>query len=210
MAGPPDHIPADELWTFITQLPRPTRHVEFPRKDPNTGEAIGQVVLQILSQQEQMAACIAAERFARDLLKEYAKKGEEGLGYDNVYNNAAAVEVLYRATLSASSFDEGEKRPFFPSPKDMREKLSPDEIGILMAAYLRFQSESGPIVSQMTEEEMEAWVKRLAEGGSAFPLYRCSSDAVTELVMRMASRLYSYWTATSSPGSPQEESTQSD
>lgn len=207
MAGPPEHIQPDELWALITKLPRPSKTVDFPRMVPDTDQPVGQVSFQILSQQDQMTACVAAEKFARDVLKEYAKKGDEGIGYENLYKNAAAIEVLYRATFSRSSMEEGAPRPFFPSPRDMRENLTPDEVGLLMEAYLRFQVECGPVVAYMSEEEMEAWVKRLVEGGSAFPLYRCSSEAVSELVMRMASRLYNYWTATSSPGSQPDDDT---
>lgn len=202
MGLPSTEIPASELWLHLMQLPRPSREVDYPRKDPVTGEPIGKLVMRVLSQQEQMAAATAAETFTRSLIKD-KPKGEESLGYENVYKNAAAIEVLYRACRA----QEDLARAFFPSPKLMRDQLTADEVGVLLAIYIQVQSELGPIVAHMEEGEMEAWVRRLVEGGSSFPLALLSSEGVTDLVMLMASRLLPFLTATSSSGSQLDEST---
>ncbi len=201
MSLPPKDIAASDLWTRLTQLPRPSREVDYPRLDPTTGESIGKVVIQILSQQEQMVAAVAAERFTREQLKD-PKGTEAGLGYQNVYKNAQAVEVLSRACRRS----DDPTQPMFPSPKLMREQLTPDEVGVLLSIYLEVQTELGPIVAHMDEGEMEAWIRRLVEGGSAFPLAQLSSELTSDLVMLMASRLYPSLIATSSPGSQPDDS----
>lgn len=201
MSGPPPDVAPNELWLRLTQLPRPSKTVDYPRLDPVTGEPIGKVILQVLSQQETDAAQLAAERHAREVFKD--KPQENGIGYENVYKNAAAVEVLYRAVKCS----DDPTRPFFPSPKQMRLQLTNDEIAVLLSMFLEVQGEMGPIVSKMGDEEMEAWVRRLVEGGSTYPLASLSSEARSELTMRMALRLYTFLTDISSPGSPPEEPT---
>lgn len=191
-------IDASELWLRLAQLPRPSRTVDYPKLDPITGEPMGKVLVQILTQEEQMEAAIAAERYTKAQVKD-SDRGS--LGYENVYKNACSVEVLYRAIKRVDK----PTHTFFPSPRDIRQKMTPDEVGVLMAMYLEVQREMGPIVADMTDTELEAWITRLVEGGSAFPLGSLSSEGMSSLVMLMASRLYRLRTDSSSVGSPPEK-----
>ena len=61
---------------------------------------------------------------------------------------------------------------------------------------------SSPDLASSRLTEYEAWVRRLAEGGKAFPFDSLSWDLRTTLVRSMASQLVDYWTAISSAGSP--------
>lgn len=126
--GPPEHVSAGELWAKLNEHPRPTRVVDFPRRDAE-GKAIGQVAIWVLTQEEQMVCAATAERFA----KERVKDGKpEDLGYETVYVNQAIVEVLYRVCRRVDDV----KMPAFPSPGLIREKLTAEECQQLFESYL--------------------------------------------------------------------------
>lgn len=199
---PPKNIPPDQLWVELSKMPRPYRIVDFPRKHPETGEPMGRVAIQVLSQSDQIAASAEAERFTRNTLKGAlegnAQSGERTQSYDDIYNNASVDEVLFRAVRRA----DDPNALFFPTVQAIRTKLSHDEVAALFRMYMIVQTELGPLVAEMSEGEMEAWVEVLVKGGSAVPLVRLSSDGVSNLVMLMARRLHSYSMATSSSGTP--------
>ena len=196
-----DEMKPSELWAEIIALPRPSRVIEFPRKKPD-GTPVGEFSMQVLKQEEQMLCAAAAERFTRKLLKDDApKNGDLARGYNDIYSNAAAVEILFRACRTKDDLI----KPLFPSPDVLRQNLTNDELGVLMSIYYTVQTELGPIVAYLSEEEIEAWIARLVEGGSSYPLDSLSSEAQKQLLMRLASRLYKPPTDTSLPGSPAEE-----
>lgn len=197
MSNPPTNISASQLWLKLSSQERPSKIVDFPRKGPD-GEPLGRLRIRILTQEEQMAATVAAENFVREHLKE-AKKDE--IGYERLYTDAVIVEVLFRACRD----EEDEKRAAFPSPKKLRQALTTEEIGALFRHYMTVQLELGPTVSSMSEEECEAWITRLAEGGSAFPFDLLDSDFQRVLLLHMAFRLRSSPTGSGSAGSPLDE-----
>jgi len=197
MPNPPTDIPPSELWLKIQEMPRPHIVVDFPRKDYE-GNPICKIALWVLTQEEQVSAAASATKTTKTLLKDLTLvNGEQARGYEDVYGNEAAVEVLFRACRHP----EDVKRPFFPNTAGVR-KLSVDEVGVLMNYYYEAQAKLGPIVSYMSEDEYEVWVKRLAEGASTFPLEQLSSALRNELMLRMALHLHVLLTANSSAGSP--------
>lgn len=198
MSGPPKDIPASQLWLKLQEMPRPTKLVDFPRMV--NGEPVGELAIRILTQEEQMICTAAAEDLTRKHIKE-GKKDE--LGYDRIFTDALTVELLFRACRDASD----PTRPAFPSPKQIREILTTDECATLFNHYLTIQLELGPIRVSMTAAEMEAWVDRLVEGGSAFPFDLISSGLQRLLLLHMAFRLRSSQTDMSSAGSRGEEPT---
>ncbi len=202
MPGPPDTIPASALWMQLQEMPRPSRVVDYPRADPITGDAIAQVVIQVVSQAEQMSAAAAADRYAIATLKRSPKKDEHSEGYETIYNNECTVQLLFRAVRRA----EQPTLPLFPSADSIRE-LTQDEVGALARMYLIVQRELGPVVSTMTEEEKDAWLRVLGEGASAFPLACLDSAAIEALLMHSARRLLKFSTDSSSAGTSHEAST---
>lgn len=198
MAGPPETIDASELWLAITTLPRPHRVVPFPRKLPGSDEPVGELAIWPLSQEEQMASNVEADRFTKRLLKDPQKKEEANLGYEHTYANEVAVQVLYRACRNPKDL----AKPAFPSPTDMRAKMSTDEVGVLFSVYATVQFEIGPIVASMSKEEREAWILRLEEGGSAFPFDALSWEEKRILLPFLASQLVDCWMAMCSLGKP--------
>jgi hypothetical protein len=190
-----------ELWAEITAMPRPSRVVEFPRKKPD-GTAVGEFLMQVLTQEEQMLSSAAAERFTKKMIGDAPKSDEVARGYNDVYTNEAAVQILFRACRSKDDL----KKPLFPAVEALRQNLSNDEIGTLMNFYYVVQSELGPVVAGMTEAEMDAFVARIIEGGSSYPLGSLSWEVVTQLLSFLASLRYSSLMSKSSPLSPPVDS----
>lgn len=193
-----EKLEPSELWRALTALPRPTREMPLPIFKPGTEESIGSVLVWPLTQEEQMAANAAADKFTKELLKDPQKKDEANLGYHHTYTNEVAVQVLYRACRDPND----EKRPAFPSPGLMRQKFSTDQIGVMFHSFCTIQSELGPIRAHLTKEETEALLFRLVEGGSAFPFDSCSWEQQRTLVLSTASQLVSCWMAMFSAGLP--------
>lgn len=202
MSGPPKDIEPSSLWLKLSGKERPFKLVDFPRNDEN-GEPIGQLAIRILTQEEQMAATAAAEKLAKELLKD-GKKDE--IGYERLFTDAVCLEVLFRACRDP----EDQVRSAFPSVKQIQKALTTEECAVLFSHYLTVQMELGPIVISMSDEEIEAWITRLAEGGSAFPFDLLSSDLQKIVLLSMAFQLRSSATDKSSAGSQLEESTAND
>lgn len=206
--SPPADMPASELFQALITLPRPFEIVDFPRKDPVTGQSIGKVGIWVLTMEEQIQCHAEADKAAKAILKERQDAGDQNIGYEQIYKQCATSEILARALRDTKNIQAAA----FPSSKVIRAKLTPDEAGTLASQYMRTQTRLGPIVSTMSPDIAEDWIRRLGEGGSEFPLDALSSATKDELLMLMASELWMLRKArssmdTSSPGSPPEGST---
>lgn len=192
-----------QIWQLLTAIPRPTRKVPLPRNLPGTRETIGEIPVWPLTHGELIESNAAAEQRMRTLFKDENKKDELNLGYQHSFANELAVQHLWRACRDPNDLN----KPAFPSPKSMSLQLTGDEIGVLYNHYLTVQSELGPITSTMSDEEYEAWIRRIAESGSTDPFDSCSWDLQRTLVRIMASQLLDYWTVTSSVTSQPDDDT---
>lgn len=206
--GPPKDVDASDLWSLLTTLPTPHRIVDHPRKLPNSNESVGQIAIIPLTQQETINAQIAAEIYTRDVLKD--RKSGKPLGkddaitpgYDSIFKNEAAAQVLYRACRRPNDLT----RPVFPAPQLLKDKLTADEIGVLVNEFNITRVRCGPIVSLMTTEEKDAWLDALEAGGEAIaPFASLSSDLSLELLMHSVARTRSLRKASSSPGGPLDD-----
>lgn len=192
-----------QIWQLLTAIPRPTRKVPLPRNLPGTRESIGEIPVWPLTHGELIESNAAAEQRMRTLFKDENKKDELNLGYQHSFANELAVQHLWRACRDPNDLN----KPAFPSPKAMSLQFTGDEIGVLYNHYLTVQSELGPITSTMSDEEYEAWIRRIAESGSTDPFDSCSWDLQRTLVRIMASQLLDYWTVTSSATSQPDDDT---
>lgn len=199
MAGPPKDIPASQLWLKLASAERPTKVVDFPRRD-DQGRAVGQIRIRILTQEEQMTCATAAEEVAKAHIKD-GRKGE--IGYERLFTDALCIETLFRACRDA----DNPTAPAFPPPKQMRTILTTEECSALFLHYLTIQLELGPNALSLSEEECEAWIDRLVEGGSAFPFDLLSSEQKKVLVLYMAYQLRPSPKDKSSDGEQPDEST---
>jgi hypothetical protein len=199
--GPPAAADPETLWAKITQLPRATTDLAFPRRHPTTGEMFEQTVkLWVLTEAELMGARAAAEKFAKELLSDGDLATSGHLGYADIYRNELVVELMCRAVRS-----DNVAIPFFPSPKAARQYVTSDEWTVLFNAYCDFQLESGPILAHMDEATMNAWVEKLMEGARRSPLARLSSAQRDALLMHTASLLRQSLTGSGSLGEPLSE-----
>lgn len=196
MSQPPD-LPADELWLELTQLPRPHRSVEYPRKAKDG--SVRQLEMLVLTQTETMAITASAERWVRARLAEakaQAKKDEQSFAYEALYESRSSCELLFRCCRRVGDLDKG----FFPTPDAIAATLTTDEVAVLVLKYSWMRAELGPIVHEMSEAECKAWIDRIAEGSRADPLGEMSLGVQSQLMRFMASRLCSSPTDSSSPG----------
>lgn len=199
MKPPADLAPAD-LWAQITAMPRAHRIVPFPRRGPD-GQPMGNVAMQVLYQAETQSATVCTENRVRRALKASEAmpgSGEPRQSYEILFETWASCETLYRCCRKADDIS----KPFFLTVEEIAAKLSSDEIACLLLAYNQVRAELGPIVSEMSQEEMDAWIEMLAKGGSTVPLASLSLGAQSRLVLYMASLLYLSPTDSSLPGSP--------
>lgn len=195
-SGPPDDT---DLWTRLTAMPRPSKVVDFPRKDPS-GAPVGQVAIWVLTQEEQSAAAAAAQNITQKIVKEVPKKEDAQRGYDDVYDNVAAAEVLWRACRKPGNL----LVPAFPSPTELRARLTVDEVGALLNHYYAVMADLGPVTAGMGSEEMDALVERIAKSGERFPLDLLSPGLLRTLAFSLACRLYTLQRDKSSAGSQPE------
>ena len=189
-----------DIWTTITQMPRAHKLVDFPRKGAD-GNPVCSIAIMVLTQEDQNTAMSETERYTRRIIKEVPKDGEARRGYEDIYNNRAACEILFRACRRV----DDPRSSFFPVPDAIEKHLTPDEVAVLFRAYLEVQAQFGPILSRLSEEEVEGWVKRLREAGNRVPLAFLSLDALSDLAFSLACRIGRSATDTSSPGSPPDE-----
>lgn len=197
-------ITSDELWTQIASATRPHRLVPFPRKGED-GKPIGHLAMFVLSQEESEKAIASAEAWVRKILKEQKSlpgAGEPRTGYEELLDSRKSVELLFRACYQPEKLD----KKFFPAMESIAQKLTMDEVAILILNYRRVQMELGPVDSEMGPEERDAWIEKLAKGGSSFPLDYLSMGALTQLITYMASRLWTSQTPNSTPGSQPDAS----
>jgi hypothetical protein len=177
--GPPKGVEASELWSRLATRERPSTLIDFPGK-----ESPGQVAIRVLTVTELQQCRTNAEKEAKKLLGGETRAGD--IGYEDVYRNEFVVQVV---CLACRQVDDGGKFPAFPSPKHARDRLTEDDFAILWEAYGAWRRESGPILSEMTEPELEAWIRKLQEGGSRVPLATLSSAALQDAILLLIARL---------------------
>ncbi len=198
---PPTDIEPKALWQKLQELPRANEVVPFPRKD-FAGNPIGELRIWVLTQEEREEATAAAELYARKRLKD-AKATD--IGYEELYSNEVCVQILWRACRDVVD----PNRAAWPTDALLRQ-ITTEEIAVLFEHYITTQKKLGPIVAEMSPEDFDLWVKKLAEGGTQYPLNSLSSDMKNVLLLGMALRLHAQPTDKSSAGSPPEERLESD
>lgn len=201
MSGPPTNISAEDLWAKLQELPRPSKVVDFPRLGPD-GKPIGRIAIWVLTQLEQLAADKEAEDFAKKQLKEGKR---DDLGYDRIFTDALMASVLVRACRDPENLN----RPIFPGMIAMADKLTTDEAALLFEHYLTVQMELSPVQRRLSDGELDAWIDRLVEGGSAFPFSLMSSELQKLLLLHMAFQLRPSQKGTSSATESLESNTSS-
>jgi len=163
--------------------------IDFPRFGSD-GKPIDQIRIQTLTSEDQDRARAAAHADMKR--RGFAPEDIGSYGIREVYADAVAKEVIAMACLTADGVDLGKETPtygrIFRDGKDVG-KLAADEILTLFNAWQLLQAKFGPIEG-LDPTEVDVWIKRLVEGGSAFPLLSLPLPDLVELTSLLAARIY--------------------
>lgn len=193
MAGPPEDVPASELFLALQQ-PRPSEVVKFPRKTLD-GRAVGTVRILVLGMVEHDRARLAALEKVRKQHKLGIEETQSGMG-KAILEDAAAREILAIACVGetpvAGSEDSHAPRypRIFPDAESLNKTLSADEVAVLWNCYRLVQTKWGPFEKSIGPGELTQWIRRLVEGGAEFPLQFLSSVPLEDLASSLARRAY--------------------
>lgn len=203
--APPSNIDASDLWALIVKQDRAHKVIESPFTLPDGSKAM--VAVQILTQEEVQLSTIDAENYTKKAMKSASNslaKTEVNTGYESMYENRSMIEILSRACRQAVPTVDL-KKPFFPNTAAMAKHITTDQLTVLFNQYLTIQHELGPITSNMEQYELDAWVEKLAEGGSTHFLGMLTLAAQNQLILYMANQSWSLLKDKSLP-MPQPES----
>ena len=195
MSGPPKDVEASELFLKLQERPRPSEVIDYPRLGPD-GEPVGTVRIQVLTMTERQAALRRALAWCKkqnldkdDLASDIVQEG--------IYGAAVAREILAIACVSEKDWREDKDKGvplytrIFANGSQVDDVLTPDELATLFTAYTLTQKKFGPYASDIeTEAELNAWIRKLAEGGSAAPLAWRDSAQLVDLLQSLVARVY--------------------
>jgi hypothetical protein len=120
----------------------------------------------------------------------YTAEQLKSLTIREVLSDRIAKEVLvYACSTVAEQFRDANDQPvygkIFHSAEDVG-KLRAHELTVLWNAYLLVQSKFGPYEHTV---DVDAWVRRLTEGGQHFPLLSLDLPDLVNLTSSLAARL---------------------
>ena len=118
--------------------------------------------------------------------------------YLEEYSDQRALHLLSIACRRA----DDPRFPAFPTAASVRQRLTDDEVSVVVLAYSAFRRLSGPVVVELSPEECEAWLRVLKVRGSAARvlLAALSDEAKIDLVLHLVDKLPS-----PAPEAPVEE-----
>ena len=198
-----DQTPVEpNLFDELSKRKQPSRLVDLPVKDEN-GESIGKIIIRTLVHDDnveiQKAATLECDRIYKD-----EKIDHNSDIYQKRFDNIAAKHFIFRACRDP----ENPEKPFFPTPEHVGKHLSNDEIMLLLRHYETLQSERGPVIAYMSDNQFEEWVGKLAKAAEDSPYFLdlFLPEAKDHFIMYMARQLLSLQTAKFSATLPAEDS----
>ncbi len=199
---PPEDVEPTELWLKLCEA-LPSEVVDFPRKNKD-GKPIGKIRIQVLRMEDhnkaRMRATKALKETAKDsgIREDFDKNEMESDAIREVLGDLIAHELLCMACFSdkESGIVDSEGNPVyakvFATPYHIRSKLTADETLVLFNAYRLVQYKYGPLEKYVdSDEDLEAWIQRLKEGGSAFPLSVLPLPQLAELTYSLSEKISS-------------------
>lgn len=199
MSRPPEDVEASELFLKLCEA-RPSEVIDFPRKD-RAGNPVGKVRIQVLTMDDHNRARMVAQEILKRSAKDYGIPNLEKADMDSpavreVLGDLVAHELLCMACRVEDPTDPLVETPtygrVFRTADDLRKRVTADETLVLFNAYMLVQHKYGPFELTLNDDDdLEAWVKRLEEGGSAFPLLALSLPQLAELTLSQAQRISS-------------------
>jgi len=191
MPGPPNDVPASELWRRLSESPCPSEVIDFPRRDAR-GKPLGQVRIQVLQMEQHDEARIRAHMALKT--KRLDTEDLKGPSIQEVYGDMVARELLAMACVTPKALNPDDITPkygrIFARPEDLG-RLTADEINVLFTAYTMVQHRYGPYEGSIEDDtQLTAWLRRLVEGASAYPLAQRNWHQLVELTSSLAGRAY--------------------
>jgi hypothetical protein len=175
---------------------RPCKPIDFPGR---AGVRVGLWALTLYEEQE-------ARREAYAYVRTVAKFSELDLAWEEqqCVKDAVATEILAKALRDP----EVPIREFTASAQELRDRLGPDEIDLLMAAYNAYRAERYPLSSgQSAEKEVDQLVELVGKGSPIHARVSWLDTASLRKCLHTAvGRLASSMTGKSSQSSPQSAS----
>lgn len=170
-------------WLHIKSIPRKTKKIDFPRKDPATGDQVCGMLMRVLSVAELQDAALKAfvETQKRDDAKGLIVGSESWL---DVFNNERALQLLFRACIR-----ETDMWAFFPPPNMMRKSVTGEEVSRLVREYEILSKESAPFRYDVSDEEADVLIDEVIESNSLEALADCSWSAIGSVLLRACDRL---------------------
>ncbi len=195
-----EDVSPSELWQKLNES-RPSVVIPFPRKD-RKGNPVGNVRVQVLRMEDHNKARLLATKALKESVREAGlaeldKNEMEQESVKEVLGDLIAHELLCMACLTEESYGEdslGEPiyGRVFRTPGDVRKVLTADETLVLFNAYRKVQYDFGPFEKTIQDDgDVEAWVTRLQEGGSEFPLLALPLPQLVELTSALSAKIYS-------------------
>ena len=190
---PAKEIKPSELFLKLTEAPFPSESdLDFPRRGPD-GESLFKFRIRVLAQSDHDRARMAAHDSISK--RGYTPEQMQSQAIREVIGDAVAKELLAMACLENDShISDPNGNPkyarIFASAKDLGQ-LAADEISVLFNMYLLVQRKYGPLE---TSADVDAWVKRLVEGGSGFPLLQLDSQTLASVTFTSMVKMHSLFT----------------
>jgi hypothetical protein len=142
-----------------------------------------------------------ARELAKDEIKERVKDRNDLTIklIEEIIGDLVARFVLIKACRYVKPVKGCEGRPdgtqypyVFKDLDDLKKaQISADEIAVLFTMWEKFQHDCGPMYSDVADdEELNAWIVRLAQGASDHPLSRISLPQLADLTVLLARRAY--------------------
>ena len=184
---PPKDVAPSTLWRRLQETPWPSEVVDYPRNGFD-----GKIRIRVMSLEEADEAHLKAfEKLKRRL--ESADMNVSVI-QEGVYADACAKEVLALVCHEPDPIDPNAAIPTYPrvfTDGDMVGKLPPDEVMGLFTAYQLVQQKFSPSPREIrTDDELNQWIKVLAEGASLYPLARVHLLRLVELATLLGRRVY--------------------
>ena len=194
--GPPKDWEPTKVWDALADRPKPSAVIDLPIKTYR-GQALDKVRIQVLRRDEQTRARLAARARVIEVGRFQPEQLESDPVAAELLQTYSALETLAIALVTVNGVDgqTSDGRPttvygrVFRSSEDIERCLHDDEITTLWAQYLSVQRERGPLVTSLSEDEIDAWIATLKEAADALPLARLTWPALAELCLSLAHRL---------------------
>lgn len=177
----------DSIWAKLTELPRPSQLVPFPRLNPETGNPYCDIRMVILTAEETARVTAEAEKRTRKSLQDTLPGNDQhSQGYNELFRDYTIEGVLFHSCRHPDDIN----KHFFPSQSSIFKVLTADEAGILFNDYAMISAELGPVISDLTQEEMDNWIERIQKDAkNKFFLNSFTSEQLKMFIVYLVSRL---------------------